>query len=240
MSSDMEKRYKHYTDTISPAYVVIAVLFVAFLMISNIIVNRLVSFFSIVLNGDLFLFSFTYIFGDILTEVYGFKRSRLVIWMGFLANIIMALYFTLILNLPYPKEFIDNKTFQTVLGSTPLIVLASITAYFVGEFSNSVTLSILKKKTIGKYLWIRTVGSTLVGQIGDTATFLGIAFFWLPFPVLFQLFAVAYLYKVGYEILITPLTYVITNRLKKYEKLDTFDYGEDYNPFSLSLKKREK
>src|SRR3989344_4204928 len=109
MSSYMEKRFKHYPDTISPAYVVIAVLFVAFLMISNIIVGRLVSFFGLVLNGDLFLFSFTYIFGDILTEVYGFKRSRLVIWMGFAVNIIMAVYFTLILNLPAPSEFVDNK-----------------------------------------------------------------------------------------------------------------------------------
>lgn len=233
----MKNKLRRYPEEISPAFVVIAVLFVAFLMISNIIVNRLVFFLGLVLNGDLFLFSFTYIFGDILTEVYGFKRSRLVIWMGFIANIIMAGYFTLILQLPYPQEFVDNSAFRTVLQGTPLIVLASITAYFVGEFSNSVTLSILKKRTHGKYLWLRTIGSTVVGQLGDTATFLGIAFFWLPLPVLLQLFVVAYLYKVAYEILSTPLTYVIINRLKRYEQLDTYDYGEKYNPFSLSVKK---
>lgn len=236
----MEKNFKHYPDQISPLYVMIAVLFVCFLMISNIIVNRLVSFSGIVLNGDLFLFSFTYIFGDILTEVYGFKRSRLVIWMGFLANIIMAAYFTLILQLPFPAEFTDNNAFKTVLSATPLIVLASITAYIVGEFSNSVTLSVLKKKTKGKYLWLRTIASTLIGQIGDTVTFMVIAFHWLPLPVLIQLIVVAYLFKVSYEILATPLTYVLIKRIKRYEKLDTYDYGESYNPFSVSLDKKDK
>ena len=236
----MKRKFKHYPTEISPAFVAIAVLFVCFLMISNIIVNRLVLFFGLVLNGDLFLFSFTYIFGDVLTEVYGFKRSRLVIWLGFAANIIMAIYFTLILHLPYPKEFVDNNAFTIVLSSTPIIVFASITAYFFGEFSNSTTLSILKKKTHGKYLWVRTICSTLVGQVADTATFMLIAFHWLPLEVLIQLMVVAYVYKVSYEILATPLTYFIIKHLKNYEKLDTYDYGEKYNPFSVSIEKGDK
>lgn len=151
----------------------------------------------------------------------------------------MAVYFTLILQLPYPVEFTDNTAFKTVLSTTPLIVFASICAYIVGEFSNSVTLSVLKKKTKGKYLWLRTIGSTLIGQIGDTVTFMLIAFHWLPFPVLIQLMVLAYLFKVAYEILITPLTYLLIRRIKQYEKLDTYDYGESYNPFSLSLEKNE-
>lgn len=128
-------KYKIYPENISPAYVVIAGFFVCFLMISNIIVNRLMIIGTVVLTGDLFLFPVTYIFGDILTEVYGFKRARLVIWMGFAANIIMAIYFSLILRMPYPKDFTDNNAFAIVLGSTPVIVFASISAYFLGEFS---------------------------------------------------------------------------------------------------------
>ncbi len=231
----MKIRYKIHPDRISPLYVVIAALFVCFLMIANIIVNRLVVFKGIVLGGDFFLFPITYIFGDILTEVYGFEQSRLVIWLGFLANIIMAVYFTIVLQLPYPAEFTDNKAFTAVLGTTPLVVFASITAYFLGEFSNSVTLSVIKKMTKGKYLWVRTIGSTLVGQVADTLTFMLLVFHALPPSTLTQLIVVAYTFKVSYEIIATPLTYLIVKKIKAIEKLDTFDYGVKYNPFSLKV-----
>ncbi len=188
----------------------------------------------IIVNGDFFLFPLTYIFGDILTEVYGFKRTRLIIWLGFLTNIIMAIYFYIVLRLPYPKDFVDNKAFITVLGSTPLIVFASISAYFLGEFSNSVTLSIMKKITKGKWLWTRTIGSTIIGQFADTGAFMLIAFHFLPFQVLIQIMAVQYIFKVGYEIFATPFTYLITNKVKEYERLNTFDYGIKYNPFSIN------
>lgn len=231
----MKLRYKLYPENISPLYVVLAGLFICFLIISNIIVNRLVLFGGLVITGDLFLFPLTYIFGDILTEVYGFERTRLVVWLGFLTNIIMTLYFAMVLRLPYPSDFTDNNAFMTVLGATPIVVFASISAYFLGEFSNSVTLSFLKKKTSGKWLWTRTIGSTIVGQMADTLTFMGIVFHSLPFEIFFQLVTVQYFFKVGYEILATPLTYLVINKVKKYEGLDTYDYGVTYNPFSLKI-----
>ncbi len=229
-----------YPTTISPTFVVIAGLFVCFLMMANIIVNRLVTFGGLVFNGDLFLFPLTYIFGDILTEVYGFKRARLVIWVGFLANIIMALYFSAVLQLPFPAEFTDNESFMKVLGSTPIIVTASLVAFFFGEYANSATMSILKKKTDGKMLWMRTIGSTLVGQLVDTVLFMTIALSYLPANVLIQIIAVNYGIKVAYEILATPLTYTIIKRLKKSEGVDAYDYGVKYNPFGFDLDKDSK
>lgn len=226
-----------YSSTFSPTFVIIAGLFVCFLMMANIIVNRLVTFGGLVFNGDLFLFPLTYIFGDILTEVYGFKKARLVIWIGFLANIIMALYFSAILRLPYPSEFTDNNAFMTVLGATPIIVTASLVAFFFGEYANSATMSIIKKRTDGKWLWMRTIGSTLVGQLVDTVLFMTIALSYLPVPVLVQIIAVNYGIKVAYEVLATPLTYAVINRLKKSEGIDTFDYGVTYNPFGIDVDK---
>ncbi len=236
----MKRAFQDYPSSFSPTFVVIAGLFVCFLMMANIIVNRLVTFGGLVFNGDLFLFPLTYIFGDILTEVYGFKRARLVIWIGFLANIIMATYFSIILRLPYPAEFTDNTAFMTVLGATPIIVLASITAFFFGEYSNSAVMSILKKKTEGKMLWLRTIGSTLVGQLVDTVIFMVIVLSYLPLPVLIQIIAVQYGIKVAYEVLATPFTYAVIRRLKKAEQLDTFDYGVSYNPFGFGLGKDKK
>ncbi|HRN71048.1 MAG TPA: queuosine precursor transporter [Candidatus Woesebacteria bacterium] len=236
----MKDQLKQYPTTISPTFVVIAGLFVCFLMMANIIVNRLVTFGGLVFNGDLFLFPLTYIFGDILTEVYGFKRSRLVIWVGFAANIIMALYFSVVLRLPYPTEFTDNNAFMTVLGATPLIVTASLIAYFFGEYTNSATMSILKKKTEGKWLWMRTIGSTLVGQLVDTVLFMTIALHYLPPVVLLQIIAVNYSVKVAYEVFATPFTYVAINKLKKAEGVDTYDYGVKYNPFGLDVEKDTK
>jgi queuosine precursor transporter len=233
-------KYKIYPDKISPLYVVIAGLFICFLMISNIIVGRLVSIHGIIVNGDFFLFPLTYIFGDILTEVYGFQRTRLVIWLGFLTNIIMAIYFSIVLKLPYPKEFSTNQAYAVVLGNTPIIVFASITAYFLGEFSNSITLSVMKKITKGKWLWTRTISSTLIGQLFDTVTFMLIAFNYLPRNTLIQIMLVAYSFKVGYEILATPITYFVIKKIKKLEHLDVFDYGVKYNPLTIQEEKITK
>jgi len=233
----MFKNYKVTPENISSLYVIIAGLFVCFLMIANIAANRMVSLpFGIIVTGDIFLFPLTYIFGDVLTEVYGFKRSRLVIWLGMLANLIMIGYFTLLIKTPFPSDFVANDAYRTVLGVTPIIVLASILAFFAGEFSNSASLSIIKKWTKGKFLWIRTIGSTIIGQIFDTLTFMFIAFNFLPKELFWQMVLAQYLFKVIYEILATPLTYMIVKRIKKVEQLDTFDYGVKYNPFSLKIK----
>jgi uncharacterized integral membrane protein (TIGR00697 family) len=232
----MNNNYKNYPEKISALYVAIAVFFVCFLMISNIVAGRLVLIHGLVLTGAIFLFPITYLFGDVLTEVYGFKRSRLVIWLGMIANIFMSLYFMFVINLPSSQSFTSNEAYSTVLGLTPLVVFASMLAYFAGEFVNSSSLSILKKITKGKWLWTRTVGSTILGELVDTLIFISIAFSFLPTAIFWQMIILQYIVKVSIEIILTPLTYWIINKFKKVEQLDTFDYGEKYNPFSLKTK----
>lgn len=221
---------------LTPTFFLIGALFVCALMISNIICGKLFTLWGMVLTADLILFPLTYIFGDVLTEVYGFKRARLVIWTGFLCNLLMALAFTAALALPHPGFWKGQEAFTTVLGSTPRIVLASLTAYFVGELSNSTVLSRLKIVTGGRWLWMRTIGSTLVGEGVDTLVFMTIAFLGTMEPVvLLQMIGFQYLWKVSYEILATPLTYKLINWLKGKEQIDTFDYGVSYNPFRFNL-----
>jgi hypothetical protein len=206
-------------------------------MIANIVSGRLVQIGSLTLTSAIFLFPITYIFGDILTEVYGFERSRLVIWLGIIANIIMSLYFWLIIKIPVPVFFENGAAYTTVLGFTPLVVFASILGFFAGEFANSSALSILKKVTHGKWLWTRTIGSTIVGEFVDTAIFITIAFAAvLPIGALIPMLIAQYVFKTLYEIIATPLTYLIVKKVKKVEQLDTFDYGIKYNPFSLKIK----
>jgi len=230
-------KFKPYPDKISPLYIVLTVLFVTCLMIANIVSGRLVQIGSLTLTSAIFLFPITYIFGDILTEVYGFERSRLVIWLGIIANIIMSLYFWLIIKIPVPVFFENGAAYTTVLGFTPLVVFASILGFFAGEFANSSALSILKKVTHGKWLWTRTIGSTIVGEFVDTAIFITIAFAAvLPIGALIPMLIAQYVFKTLYEIIATPLTYFIVKKVKKVEQLDTFDYGIKYNPFSLKIK----
>ena len=230
-------KFKPYPDKISPLYVVLTVLFVACLMIANIVSGRLVQVGSLTLTSAIFLFPITYIFGDILTEVYGFERSRLVIWLAIMANILMSLYFWLIIKTPVPVFFEGGEAYKTVLGFTPLVVLASTLGFFAGEFANSSALSILKKVTHGKWLWTRTIGSTIVGEFVDTAIFITIAFAAvLPLGALIPMLIAQYVFKTLYEIIATPLTYLIVKKVKKVEQLDTFDYGVKYNPFSLKIK----
>lgn len=217
---------------LSTPFLIITCLFVTCLLISNIVAGRLVGLGGMVLTADLFLFPITYIFGDVLTEVYGFRRARLTIWLGFAANLLMALIFILVVSLPSPSFWGHASAYQTVLGFAPRVVVASLIAYFVGEFSNSIILSRLKVLTAGKWLWSRTIGSTLVGQGIDTLIFMSIAFGGLySSSIFFGMVLAQYGWKVAYEILATPLTYYVVNRLKRYEGVDTFDHGVDYNPF---------
>ncbi|MGE5449806.1 MAG: queuosine precursor transporter [Methanomassiliicoccales archaeon] len=221
--------------TLTPTFFLIGALFVCALMISNIICGKLFSLWGMVLTADLILFPLTYIFGDVLTEVYGFKRARLVIWTGFLCNLLMALAFMAALALPHPGFWKGQAAFATVLGSTPRIVMASLAAYFVGELSNSIVLSRMKVATGGRWLWARTIGSTLVGEGFDTMVFMTIAFIGTMAPnILMQMIVFQYLWKVSYEVLATPLTYKLINWLKEKEQIDTYDHDISYNPFSFN------
>jgi len=221
-------------SSFSKLFIVLFGLFITCLLISNVIAGKLISIAGIVLPSAVILFPITYILGDVFTEVYGFRKTRLVIWGGFAANLIMSLVFIAAIALPSPSFFADSAAYAKVLGMTPRIVFASLVAYWAGEFANSIVLSLLKKMTRGKHLWMRTIGSTIAGQALDTALFIAIGFFGdVPLPVLFQMMIAQYLFKVSYEVVFTPLTYLIVGKIKKIEKIDTFDKGVAYNPFKV-------
>ncbi|MEQ8201725.1 MAG: queuosine precursor transporter [Syntrophomonadaceae bacterium] len=224
-----------FRTDISIPFLAITSLFITCLLITNIVAGRLVQLGGMTLTADLFLFPLTYIFGDVLTEVYGFKRARLTIWLGFAANLLMALVFILVVSLPSPSFFEHESAYRTVLGFAPRIVAASLLAYFAGEFSNSVILSRMKLATQGRWLWTRTIGSTLVGEGIDTTVFMAIAFWGLYSADIFMgMVLVQYGWKVAYEVLATPITYAVVRYLKQSEGVDTYDYGVKYNPFRLT------
>ncbi|MBP8819730.1 MAG: queuosine precursor transporter [Syntrophomonadaceae bacterium] len=217
-------------------FVIIACFFVTSLLLSNIIAGKLITIGAMILPGAVILFPLAYIFGDILTEVYGYKRARMVIWTGFACNILMVGVFMLVMAIPSPSFFEAEGAFATVLGMTPRIVLASLIAYLVGEFSNAAILSRMKILTRGKWLWTRTVGSTLVGEGLDTIIFITICFIGtVPNAVLMQMVLYQYLFKVAFEFLATPLTYAVVGWLKRTEGVDTYDHGVSYNPFQLDI-----
>lgn len=219
----------------SKLYVTVAAVFITCLLISNIIAGRLIDVAGYAMTGAVLIFPITYIFGDVLTEVWGFKRSRLIIWLGFGANLLMVAIFMLLSYMPHPAGF-DTSPYETVLGFTPIAVMASLLGYFCGEFTNSISLSIIKKKTKGKHLWIRTIGSTVLGEGVDTVIFITIAFgvgMGLPLTVIGQMILLQYVIKTSYEILATPLTYRVVNYIKRKEQTDIYDYGIDYNPFDI-------
>ena len=220
----------------SPVFLVIACFFVMFLLLSNIVAGKLIQVAGLVLPAAVILFPLTYLFGDLLTEVYGYKKSRLVIWVGFACNVLMALIFLTVIALPYPSFWSQQNAYATVLGMTPRLVAASLVAYWAGEFSNSAVLSVMKKLTGGRWLWTRTIGSTVIGQGVDTPIFIAAAFYGLvPGGVLIQMIIAQYLWKVAYEAAATPLTYLIVGWLKRVEQVDTFDWGVRYNPFRLEV-----
>lgn len=213
---------------------IIIALFVAILLISNIVSTKITTFGPFTLDSGIVLFPLAYIFGDILTEVYGFARARRVIWLGFLTNILMASVFMLVVALPAAPDWQNQKAFETILGFTPRIVMASMIAYLAGEFFNSVILAKLKIRTKGKFLWMRTLGSSVIGQLFDTVLFILIAFVGVfPTEVLISLILSNYVLKLTVEALFTPLTYAIVNTLKKAEHEDYFDYRTNFNPLAL-------
>jgi len=210
---------------------VITGLFVGVLVLSNILAAKMVQLGPFIFDGGTLLFPLSYIFGDVLTEVYGYKDSRKVIWTGLAVLILMAFNIWLIGMLPAEPGWGLQKDYNNILMIVPRIVLASSIAYFFGEYSNSVVLSRLKILSKGKHLWLRTIGSTLVGQLFDSALFVAIAFSGLyPNTVLVAMFLSNYLFKTVIEVLFTPFTYAVVGFVKKTEKSDAYDYNETYNP----------
>lgn len=221
----MERSYKYFS--------VISVFFVSVLLISNIASTKIVDLKWFTFDGGTLLFPLSYIFGDILTEVYGYRKSKQVIWLGFFSALIMALVLMLVGKLPSAPGWDNQDAYNIILGSTPRIILASLVAYFCGEFINSFILAKMKIITKGKYLWTRTISSTLVGEFIDSLIFVIIAFAGvLPNSLLVTLVVSNYIFKTLIEILFTPITYRIVGFLKKREAEDFYDYKTNFNPFS--------
>lgn len=211
-------------------------IFVAILLISNIASIKILTLWKFTFDGGTILFPLSYIFGDVLTEVYGYRRSRRVIWTGFAGALLMSLVLYTVQLLPPASDWPSQEAYESLLGFVPRIVLGSLVAYFAGEFSNSFILSRMKVRMEGRHLWMRTIGSTLVGEGIDTILFCLIAFYGLmPDTLLMAIIISNYIFKCSVEILFTPITYIFVGFLKKKEHEDHYDRGISYNPFSLKV-----
>ncbi len=215
-------------------YDIILGLFVAVLLISNVASTKILQLGVFTFDGGTLLFPLSYVLCNILTEVYGYRKARKVIWTGFFSAALMAVTLIGVGALQPAEGWEHQEAYEKILGLTPRIVFASLTAYFVGEFVNSFTLAKLKIFTGGRFLWMRTVGSTILGQGLDTAIFISIAFAGvLQLPLLVSVFFSNYIFKILFEIAATPVIYNVVGFLKRSEQVDVYDIDTDFNPFNL-------
>jgi uncharacterized integral membrane protein (TIGR00697 family) len=215
-------------------FLVVVSLFITCLITANIIAVKLISVHGLVLPAAVIVFPISYILGDVLTEVYGYRRARSVIWLGFACNLILVIAVWLGGILPAASFWDGQDAYARILGYTPRILVASFLAYLVGEFSNSFVLAKLKIATNGRHLWTRTIGSTLVGQGLDSMVFITLAFAGaIPFSGLLSAIIAQWLTKTAYEAAVTPLTYRAVNYLKRREGLDVYDYHTRFNPLLI-------
>jgi queuosine precursor transporter len=222
--------------------------FVVVLLISNLVGQKICAIPLFNFHGELItakisgaqlLFPITYIFGDIFTEVYGYGASRRAIWLGFFACAVLALFGLVIVAIPAAPDWPNQAAFEAVFYTVPRFILASLVAFWLGEFTNSYTLAKMKLWTDGKWLWTRTVGSTVAGQLVDTTVLILIAFggreSWMT---MLNLILSGYIGKVLYEALATPVTYLVVNKLKRAEGVDVYDRDTNFNPFARNTEKR--
>jgi queuosine precursor transporter len=215
-------------------FVIVAAVFVTCLITANITAVKLVDFFGFILPAGVIVFPISYIAGDVLTEVYGFRRARLAIWLGFLCNLIAMLAIWLGGILPPAPVWDGQGAYEQILGYTPRLLLASFLAYLAGEFANSMVLSRMKVATSGRWLWSRTIGSTLVGQGLDSLVFVAVAFFGtVPPAVIASAIVAQWIFKSLYEAAATPLTYLVVNNLKRTEGVDVYDQDVSLNPLPI-------
>jgi len=215
-------------------YDIILILFVTVLIVSNVVSAKILTLGPFTFDGGTLLFPFAYILGDILTEVYGYKKARKAIWLGFGANFLAAFVFILIGRLTPAQGWDYQEAYNAILGWVPRIVTASLIAYWCGSFTNSFLMAKLKISTKGRWLPSRTIISTIVAQAIDTIIFCTLAFYGrIPNQLLVSVIISNYLFKTGFEILFTPFTYIIAIFLKKREGMDVFDYHTNFNPFKM-------
>lgn len=226
---DPSRQYKYY-DYIMAGFVIV-------LLCSGIIGVQKVSMIAGIPFGTAILFfPLSYLCGDILTEVYGYARSRRVIWAGFAGLIFAAFMSYIVVVLPPAPDWPHQAAYELIFGNTPRVVIASLIAFCAGEFTNSFVLARMKVITNGRWLWMRTIGSTICGEGVDSIIFYPLAFYgadgWTPDLVL-KVLATNYTLKVSWEVLATPLTYRVVNFLKRREHEDYYDRDTDFNPFRL-------
>jgi uncharacterized integral membrane protein (TIGR00697 family) len=223
----MPARQFRYLDVLITAFVVI-------LLVSNLVAQKIIRIGPVSFSGALLLFPVTYIFGDIFTEVYGYAASRRAIWLGFCGTALMWSVGALVIALPADPDFHDQKAFITVFSILPRLLFASLIAFWAGEFANSYTMARLKLLTRGRWLWTRTVSSTIIGQAVDTVIVVVLTFAGnYPASELLRIILTSYCLKVDYEILATPLTYLVVNFLKRAENSDPYDAHTNFNPFTF-------
>lgn len=219
-------KFKYYDMLVSA--------FVAVLMVSNIVAPKFIAIGWLRFSGAQLLFPITYIFGDVFTEVYGYAASRRAIWNGFFGCALLAAISMIVVALPPSPDWPHQQAYATVLGFVPRIIVSSLIAYWFGEFANSFVMARMKLWTNGKYLWTRTVGSTVVGQGVDTILVMVLAFGGIMSNSdIFRAIVSGYAAKVLYEVAMTPLTYMVVNFLKRREGVDVMDVHTKFNPFAL-------
>ena len=226
MSSGV-RRYK-YLDVLTTTFVVV-------LLVSNLVAQKICMIGPLAVSGAVLLFPITYIFGDVFTEVYGFAASRRAIWLGTFGTALLYAMGVVVISLPGAPGWTNQQAFQIVFGFLPRIQTASLIAFWAGDFANSYTMARMKLLTDGKWLWTRTVGSTIVGQALDTTLVIILTFAGkYPPMTLVNMILTGYFLKVSYEVLATPATYAVVGALKRVEHADAFDRDEDFNPFRFN------
>ncbi|MEJ7837473.1 MAG: queuosine precursor transporter [Thermomicrobiales bacterium] len=237
-TSDRSARTRQTVDsaiaTGSPYFLVIVALYVTSLITANTVAVKILEFGPWITDAGLITFPIAYIVGDVLTEVYGYASARRVIWLGFLCNALAVGTFQLAGALPAEASWDGGDAYTRIFASTPRLLLASACAYLIGEFINSYVLARLKVLTDGRWLWFRTISSTVVGQAFDSTIFVIIAFAGTtPGSILRDMVITGWILKTAYEVLATPLTYLVVNKLKRAEGVDVFDRTTDFRPIAL-------
>lgn len=218
-------------------YDLVMALFVTILLCSNVIgAAKVCTIWGLTFGAGVLFFPISYIFNDVLTEVYGYARARKVVWAGFGAIIFASFMSWVVVALPPAAGWNDQRAYETVFGQTPRIVFASLSAFFVGEFANSYVLAKMKVKTNGKHLWARTIGSTIIGEGVDSLVFYPTAFLgvWSTDLVMTVMMS-NYFIKVAWEAIVTPVTYQVVGFLKRAEEEDYFDKDTNFTPFSIEV-----
>ncbi len=220
------------SERFSWRFVAIAAFFVTTLVVSNVIAVKLVEIAGHIFPAGLVIFPLAYVLGDVLTEVYGFRVARQVIWLGFACNLLAVGAIQIAIQLPAAGFFVLDEAYGDVLGTTWRLFLASLAAYLVGELANSVVLARMKVATEGQFLWARTIGSTIVGEGLDSVIFVALAFAGTDTPLLEPILT-TWVIKIGWEAAATPFTYAVVNRLKRAEGADAFDRDTRFNPLPI-------